>query len=71
MMKYLGLIGTNPDDPHDLGGEAEITLEGEKHVVNKSCLIYLPAGLEHGPFKQTKITRPIFHFNSGMTGTHI
>jgi len=68
--EVLGLIGTNTDDPHDLGGEAEITLEGEKHVVNKSCLIYLPAGLEHGPFKQNTITRPIFHFNSGMTGRH-
>ena len=69
--EVLGLVGTNRDDPHDLGGVAEITLNGETHVINKSCLIYIPANLKHGPFKQTKITRPIFHFNSGMTGTHI
>jgi hypothetical protein len=69
--EVLGLVGTNRDDPHDLGGVAEITLDGETHIIDKSCLIYIPAGLKHGPFKQTKITRPIFHFNSGMTGTHI
>ncbi len=68
--EVLGLIGCNTDNPHDLGGEAEITLEGEKHIVNQSCLIYLPAGLEHGPFKQNTITRPIFHFNCGKTGRH-
>jgi hypothetical protein len=68
--EVLGLIGTNPDDPHDLGGEAEFTLEGEKHIVTKSCLLYLPAGMEHGPFKQTKMVRPIFQFDCGNTGTH-
>ena len=68
--EVLGLVGSNTDDPHDLCGEAEITLGGEKHIINKSCLIYIPAGLEHGPFKQTKISRPIFHFNSGITGRH-
>ena len=69
--EVLSLIGTDPKNPHDLCGVAEITLGGETHVIDKSCLIYIPAGLPHGPFKQTKIDRPIFHFNSGMTGTHI
>jgi hypothetical protein len=68
--EVLGLVGSNTDDPHDLGGVAEITLGGETHIIDRSCLIYIPAGLEHGPFKQTKISRPIFHFNSGMTGRH-
>jgi hypothetical protein len=68
--EVVALIGTNPDDPTDLCGEAEITLEGEKHIVNKSCLIYLPAGMEHGPFRQTKMYRPIFEFDCGMTGKH-
>ncbi|HEX2958956.1 MAG TPA: hypothetical protein VHO70_19130 [Chitinispirillaceae bacterium] len=60
--EVLGLVGTNPDDPRDLGGETEVYLGGERHVITKSCLIYLPAGLEHGPFREVDIKRPIFHF---------
>jgi hypothetical protein len=66
--EVLGLIGTNPDDPHDLGGESEVTIGGETHYVNKSCLIYIPAGLEHGPFRETRMERPIFHFECRSSG---
>ena len=68
--EVVALIGTNPDNPSDLCGEAEMTLEGEKYRVNKSCLIYLPAGMEHGPFRQISMSRPIFQFDCGMTGRH-
>jgi hypothetical protein len=68
--EVLGLVGTNTDDPHDLCGEARMTIGGEEYVITKSCLLYLPAGVEHGPFKQTQISKPIFHFNFGMCGTH-
>jgi hypothetical protein len=68
--EVLGLIGTNPDDPYDLCGESEVTLGGEKHIVNKSALIYIPAGLEHGPFRETRIDRPIFHFECRNSGRH-
>jgi hypothetical protein len=68
--EVLGLVGTNPDDPSDLGGETEATLGGEKHVVNKSCLIYIPAGLEHGPFREIKMNRPIIHFECRNSGKH-
>jgi hypothetical protein len=68
--EVLALIGTDPNNPNDLGGEAEMWLGGEKHIVDKSCLIYLPAGLEHGPFLQNSMSRPIFQFDCGMTGRH-
>jgi len=68
--EVLGLIGTNPDNPHDLCGESEIILGGEKHIVNKSVLIYIPAGLEHGPFSETKMDRPIIHFECTSSGAH-
>jgi hypothetical protein len=66
--EVLGLIGTNPDNPRDLCGEAEVTIGGETYYVNNSCLIYLPAGLEHGPFRETKMERPIFHFECRSSG---
>ena len=52
--EVLALVGTNPDNPHDLGGESEVNIGGETHIVNKSCLIYLPAGVEHGPFRESR-----------------
>jgi hypothetical protein len=53
-------IGANPRDPMDLGAEIEFHIgeEMEKHVINKTSIIFLPAGLVHGPWKPLKITRP-------------
>jgi hypothetical protein len=63
--EVLALFGTNRDDPHDLGGELEVWLGGEKHIVTKSCIIFIPKGLVHGPIGWNRIDRPIFHFGCG------
>ena len=68
--EIIGMVGTNPDDPHDLCGEIEINIGDEKHIVTKSCLIYIPAGQVHGPFRQIKMDRPIFEFEFGLNGIH-
>jgi hypothetical protein len=68
--EIIGMVGTNPDDLYDLGGECEMTLNGEKNIVTKSCLLYLPTGFEHGPFREVKMTRPIFQFECGLNGKH-
>ena len=68
--EVVAVIGTNPDDPRDLGGELEFYLGGERHVVTKTSLIFIPAGLEHGPFNQLKMERPIFQFDCSMSGKH-
>jgi hypothetical protein len=65
--EVLVLIGSNTDDPKDLCGEVEFFLNGEKHVINKSTMVYLPAGIEHGPIRMVRIDRPIFHFACSMT----
>ena len=59
--------GTNPDYPNDLFGEVEMFLNGEKHLLTKSCLTFIPAGLEHGPIRMTRMDRPILHFCCGTT----
>jgi hypothetical protein len=66
--EVLGLIGTNPDDPYDLCGETEVFLGGERHIINKSVLLYIPAGLEHGPFRELKMEKPIIHFECRNSG---
>jgi hypothetical protein len=69
--EVLACFGTNTADPHDLGGEMEATIGGEKHIITKSCLIYLPKGVMHGPFKFNKLDRPVFHFSIGMAPKYI
>jgi hypothetical protein len=53
-------LGTNPDDPMDLGGEVEMCMgpEMEKHIITKSTLVYIPANFIHAPWVIRKVTRP-------------
>ncbi len=58
--EVIGFIGSNREDPQDLGGEITIWLDGNKHVLNKTCLIFIPAGVKHCPILFNRIDRPIF-----------
>ena len=64
--EILGFYGTNPDDPYDLGGEIEIFIDGELHVLTKSSLVFFPGGMPHCPLTITRVDRPIFHFSIVM-----
>jgi hypothetical protein len=63
--EFLTFWGTNPDDPHDLCGEVELWLEDEKHIITKSCLVYIPAGMKHCPMIVRRVDKPILHFSAG------
>jgi hypothetical protein len=63
--EVLALFGTSREDPHDLCGELEVWLDNEKHIVTKSCIIFIPKGLIHGPIGFNRIDKPIFHFGCG------
>ena len=68
--QVIGLIGGTPADPHDLGGEVTLWLEGHKETITRSCLIFIPAGVVHGPFLVSKVVRPIFFVDIAMTGKY-
>jgi len=63
--EMIGLFGSNLDDIHDLCGEVELWINGEQHVMNKSFVVFIPAGMEHCPLKIRRIDKPIFHFAVG------
>ncbi len=63
--EILGFFGSDTEDMYDLGGEAELWLEDEKHIINKSCLVFIPKGLQHCPLYFHRIDKPIFHFSVG------
>lgn len=63
--EVICFFGTNTEDPHDLGGEVELWLDDEKHLITKSSIVFIPAGLKHCPLTFLRVDRPIFHFTSG------
>ena len=58
--EVLVALGSDPENPEDLGAEFELYMgtEMEKHVINKSTLIYIPENTVHCPFTITRVTRP-------------
>jgi hypothetical protein len=62
----IAYIGTSEEDPHDLGGEIELWIDGKQNIIDKSFVAFLPAGVEHGPLTIKKIDKPILHFGVGM-----
>jgi hypothetical protein len=65
--EYLVFLGTNPKDPNDLGGEVELWIGGEKHMLTKSCAVFIPAEVKHAPIYFRKITTPIWYLATGPT----
>jgi hypothetical protein len=59
---YL-ILGTNPDDKQDLGGELEIWLGAgeyaEKHIITKPSVILMPPGLVAHPMIFRRVDRLI------------
>ena len=62
--EILGFAGSDPYNPRDLNGEIEIWLEDEKHIISKSCLIFIPGGMKHCPLFVRKIDKPIFCYGA-------
>ena len=67
--KLLCFIGGNPTDITDLGAEIEFHLgeEQEKHIINKTAVVSIPAGLVHGPINITKVEKPIVFLGIPLT----
>jgi len=63
--EVLGFIGSNRENPHDLGGEIELWIEDEKHIINKSCLVFVPRGTRHLPITFVRIDSPVMFFTEG------
>jgi hypothetical protein len=64
--ELIGFFGSNPDDPYDLGGVIEFSVDGEAHKLTRTTMIFLPAGLTHNPMRILEVKRPIFHFSVVM-----
>jgi len=69
--EIIGFFGNNSEDPYDLGGEIEMWLEDEQHILTRTCMLFVPAGLKHCPLILRRVDRPIFHFTTVPGGQYI
>jgi hypothetical protein len=69
--EILGFYGSDPYNPRDLGGEVEFWMEDEKHILTKSFLVFIPAGMKHCPLKINRIDRPMFHFGASPSHEYV
>lgn len=62
--EVIAFFGTNHNDPYDLGAEVELWLGDEQHIITKTSLVFVPAGLKHCPLVFRKVERPVFHYTT-------
>jgi len=65
--EMIGFLGSDYNDPYDLGGIIEIGINGELHRLTKSSMIFMPAGLKHLPLSILELHRPILHFSISLS----
>jgi hypothetical protein len=68
--EVIGFGGTNRNYPRELGGEIEFLIGGERHTITKTCLIFVPKGVEHCPITLKRIDTPIFMFEATSDPTY-
>ena len=69
--ELIGFLSSDPDDTENLGAEVEFSIEGEKHLLTKSTMIFVPAGVRHLPMVVKNVKRPIFHFSICLEGEYV
>jgi hypothetical protein len=64
------LIGSNPKDLRDLGGEVEWGMgsgdEAKTYKLTSTTAIYVPGGVPHGPLVYRRVDRPILNIAIGL-----
>jgi hypothetical protein len=65
--EYLIFLGTNPEDQFDLGGEVEFWVGGEKHIITRTCAVFVPGGIPHCPLYFHRVDRPFMFITTGNT----
>ncbi len=65
--EYLAFLGTDPNDQFDLGGEVEFWIGDEKHLITRTCAVFVPGGTPHCPLYFHRVDRPFMFVTTGNT----
>ena len=54
------VMGGDPEHPEELGAEIEVFLgpDMERHIIDKSCVIFIPPYFMHCPWRILRTTKP-------------
>lgn len=65
--ELIGFFGSDPNDPYELHAEIEVAINGERRILTRSTMIFVPGNMPHMPMRILRVDKPVFHF-SIMTG---
>jgi hypothetical protein len=68
--EIIGFIGSDPDNPYELGAKIEFWIEDEQFILDKSCMIFIPPNMKHCPLNILSVDRPLFHFTTVPHGKY-
>jgi hypothetical protein len=57
-------FGSDAKRPHDLCGEVELWMGGERYLLTESCMVFVPKGVKHCPMYFRRVDRPIIHLST-------
>ncbi len=57
--EILMFFGSDMERPHDLCGEVELWIDGEKYMLTESAMIFVPRGVKHCPLYCRRVEKPI------------
>jgi hypothetical protein len=68
--EYLIFLGTDPEDQFKLGGEVEFWIDNEKHLITRSCAVFVPAHISHCPLFFHRVDRPFMFITTANAITY-
>lgn len=68
--EYIGFFGSDAEDAFNLNAEVEFWYNDEKHLITRSCIVYIPKGIQHTPIMVSKLKKPIFCLSTGPSRTY-
>lgn len=63
--EFLGFMGSDINTPMELGCDIEVFVKDEILKINKTCLIFIPAGVKHGILSVKNLTKPVLNYSGG------
>ena len=69
--EIIGFVGTDAENPLELGGTVEFWVGGECHHCTKSTMVFIPPNTPHCPLMILDIgDKPILHFSVVMNDVY-
>ena len=73
--QYLHFFSASSADQRIFDAEIEMTLgkdevHGEKHIITQPTVLYIPAGLYHGPLNFKVINKPVLFLDIAVAGVY-